>query len=163
MFYFFYCSMWIMRIQQFVVIWRSKDWLMLVVLLYWWRFIVMRANWLYPQEYPTLTTFFEGEIISERYPFLTRKWDASEEVDRKHWGKFPTFEPYLKTFNTDDFSYDKLKQSDEVFMRWKVFDVYSICRIHNVILASSQHLISFFLIDCKFFHWPQVTCIFMCP
>ena len=113
-----------MRIQQFVVIWRSKDWLMLVVLLYWWRFIVIRANWLYPQEYPTLTTFFEGEIISERYPFLTRKWDASEEVDRKHWGKFPTFEPYLKTFNTDDFSYDKLKQSDEVFMRWKVFDVY---------------------------------------
>ena len=84
----------------------------------------MRANWLYPQEYPTLTTFFEGEIISERYPFLTRKWDASEEVDRKHWGKFPTFEPYLKTFNTDDFSYDKLKQSDEIFMRWKVFDVY---------------------------------------
>ena len=72
------------------------------------------------QEYPTLTTFFEGEIISEKYPFLTRKWDASEEVDRKHWGKFPVFEPYLKTFNADDFSYVKLKESDEVFMRWKV-------------------------------------------
>lgn len=36
-------------------------------------------------EYPTLTTFFDGEIISKRYPFLTRKWDADEEVDRKHW------------------------------------------------------------------------------
>lgn len=36
-------------------------------------------------EYPMLTTFFDGEIISKRYPFLTRKWDADEEVDRKHW------------------------------------------------------------------------------
>lgn len=33
-------------------------------------------------EYPTLTTFFDGEIISEKYPFLTRKWEADEEIDR---------------------------------------------------------------------------------
>lgn len=32
-----------------------------------------------------LTTFFDGEIISKKYPFLTRKWDADEDVDRKHW------------------------------------------------------------------------------
>uniref|UniRef100_H2RBE9 GID complex subunit 4 homolog n=1 Tax=Pan troglodytes TaxID=9598 RepID=H2RBE9_PANTR len=37
------------------------------------------------EEYPTLTTFFEGEIISKKHPFLTRKWDADEDVDRKHW------------------------------------------------------------------------------
>lgn len=36
-------------------------------------------------EFPTLTTFFDAEIISKKYPFLTRKWDADEEVDRKHW------------------------------------------------------------------------------
>lgn len=36
-------------------------------------------------EYPMLTTFFDGEIISKKYPFLTRKWDAEEDVDRKHW------------------------------------------------------------------------------
>lgn len=36
-------------------------------------------------EFPTLTTFFDGEIISNRYPFLTRKWEADEDVDRKHW------------------------------------------------------------------------------
>ena len=40
------------------------------------------------EEYPTLTTFFDGEIISEKHPFLTRKWDADEEVDRKHWVSF---------------------------------------------------------------------------
>lgn len=41
-------------------------------------------------EYPMLTTFFDGEIISKKYPFLTRKWDADEEVDRKHWVKLIT-------------------------------------------------------------------------
>lgn len=71
------------------------------------------------QEYPTLTTFFEGEIISKKHPFLTRKWDADEDVDRKHWGKFLAFYQYAKTFNSDEFDYEELKISDFVFMRWK--------------------------------------------
>ncbi|KAK8735660.1 hypothetical protein OTU49_005249 [Cherax quadricarinatus] len=71
------------------------------------------------EEYPTLTTFFDGEIISEKFPFLTRKWDADEEVDKKHWGKFPPFYQYTKTFNSDTFDYSVLKDSEHVFMRWK--------------------------------------------
>ncbi|XP_076121268.1 glucose-induced degradation protein 4 homolog isoform X1 [Alosa pseudoharengus] len=71
------------------------------------------------EEYPTLTTFFSGEIISRKCPFLTRKWDADEDVDRKHWGKFHAFYKYAKTFNSDDFDYEELKNSDFVFMRWK--------------------------------------------
>uniref|UniRef100_A0AAZ3RQ71 Uncharacterized protein n=1 Tax=Oncorhynchus tshawytscha TaxID=74940 RepID=A0AAZ3RQ71_ONCTS len=70
-------------------------------------------------EYPTLTTFFAGEIISRKRPFLTRKWDADEDVDRKHWGKFQAFYQYAKTFNSDEFDYDELKNSDYIFMRWK--------------------------------------------
>lgn len=70
-------------------------------------------------EFPTLTTFFDGEIISKKYPFLTRKWDADEDVDKKHWSKFTAFSDYAKTFNSDDFDYDNLAQSDFVFMRWK--------------------------------------------
>lgn len=91
-------------------------------------------------EYPMLTTFFDGEIISKKYPFLTRKWDAEEDVDRKHWvrwiylqavlylfvfrfvsqSKFAAFQnEYEKTFNTDNFDYDSLANSDYVFMRWK--------------------------------------------
>ncbi|TFK10535.1 NHL repeat-containing protein 2 [Platysternon megacephalum] len=73
------------------------------------------------EEYPTLTTFFEGEIISKKHPFLTRKWDADEDVDRKHWGKFQAFYQYAKTFNSDDFDYEDLKNGDYVFMRWKDF------------------------------------------
>ncbi|XP_015426107.1 PREDICTED: glucose-induced degradation protein 4 homolog, partial [Myotis davidii] len=71
------------------------------------------------EEYPTLTTFFEGEIISQKHPFLTRKWDADEDVDRKHWGKFLAFYQYAKSFNSDDFDYEELKNGDYVFMRWK--------------------------------------------
>lgn len=70
-------------------------------------------------EFPTLTTFFDGEIISKKYPFLTRKWDADEEVDRKHFGKFAAFVDYQKNFNSDDFDYEALQNSDYVFMRWK--------------------------------------------
>ncbi|XP_058509214.1 SH3 and PX domain-containing protein 2B [Solea solea] len=71
------------------------------------------------EEYPTLTTFFVGEIISQKRPFLTRKWDADEDVDRKHWGKFQPFYKYAKSFNSDDFDYEALDNSDYVFMRWK--------------------------------------------
>ncbi|CAB1313119.1 unnamed protein product [Coregonus sp. 'balchen'] len=71
------------------------------------------------EEYPTLTTFFAGEIISRKRPFLTRKWDADEDVDRKHWGKFQAFYQYAKMFNSDEFDYDELKNSDYIFMRWK--------------------------------------------
>ena len=73
-------------------------------------------------EYPILSTFFDAEIISKRYPFLTRKWEADEEVDRQHWSKFDAFLPYVDTFNNDSFDYDQLlkgKNSDYVFMRWK--------------------------------------------
>lgn len=70
-------------------------------------------------EFPTLTTFFDGEIISKKYPFLTRKWDADEDVDRKHFGKFNAFVDYQKNFNSDDFDYESLEKSDYVFMRWK--------------------------------------------
>ena len=73
-------------------------------------------------EYPILSTFFDAEIISKRYPFLTRKWEADEDVDRKHWSKFDAFLPYLDTFNNDSFDYDQLlrgKNADFIFMRWK--------------------------------------------
>jgi hypothetical protein len=36
-------------------------------------------------DYPELTTFFEAELIGNRYSFLTRKWGASEEIDTRHW------------------------------------------------------------------------------
>lgn len=72
------------------------------------------------QSYPSLTTFFEGEIISRQYPFLTKKWETTEEIDRAHWSMFEAFEQkYSKTFNLDSFDYDELEKSDYIYMRWK--------------------------------------------
>lgn len=70
--------------------------------------------------HPKLTTFFEGEIISERHPFLTRKWEATSEIDLAHWSRFDGFtEEYARSFTSDGFDYEKLKKSDYIFMRWK--------------------------------------------
>ena len=85
-----------------------------------------------------LTTYFDGEIISKKHPFLTRKWDADENVDRKHWvnskyvliklkklmisyfqGQFVSFYPFTKNFNNDSFDYSVLSNTDYVYMRWK--------------------------------------------
>jgi hypothetical protein len=70
-------------------------------------------------EYPEMVTFFDGEIISEKHPFLTRKWDADEDVDKRHWSKFLAFCQYNKNFNSDSFDYKELRERDHVFMRWK--------------------------------------------
>lgn len=34
-------------------------------------------------EFPELTTYFEGEILGSRHSFLTQKWDADETTDRE--------------------------------------------------------------------------------
>lgn len=36
-------------------------------------------------EYPSLTTFFDAEIIGGKHSFHTRKWDAGYENDYEHW------------------------------------------------------------------------------
>lgn len=88
------------------------------------------------KDFPTMTTFFDGEIISERYPFLTRKWEADEEVDKKHWGKFSAFAQYAENFNSDHFDYKELGSSDFVFMRWKEHFLVPDHKIQNINGAS---------------------------
>ena len=40
-------------------------------------------------EFPELTTYFEGEILGDRHTFLTKKWDADETTDREVWCSLP--------------------------------------------------------------------------
>lgn len=42
-------------------------------------------------DFPDLCTFFEAEIIGPKYSFLTRKWEADENIDRQHWVGFHLF------------------------------------------------------------------------
>lgn len=71
------------------------------------------------EDWPTLCTFFEAEVIGPKHSFLTRKWDADERIDRDHWMRFPAFKKYEKCFNSDGFEYD-FDKNDYIFMRWKV-------------------------------------------
>lgn len=99
-------------------------------------------------EYPTLTTFFDGEIINKNNPFLTRKWDADEEVDKKHWSKFGAFHQFAKTFNSDSFDCDGLKKTDYVFMRWKEQFLVPVRSINLYKLTEDNHiylLLNYFL------------------
>ncbi|XP_071948949.1 glucose-induced degradation protein 4 homolog [Antedon mediterranea] len=88
------------------------------------------------EEYPTLTTFFDGEIISDKHPFLTRKWDADEDVDKKHWGQFPSFFKFATIFNSDSFKYDQLENDDFIYMRWKEHFLVPDHRIRDINGAS---------------------------
>ncbi|KAK9711164.1 hypothetical protein K7432_007986 [Basidiobolus ranarum] len=67
---------------------------------------------------PELTTFFDAEIIGPKHPFLTRKWEADELIDKQHWLKFPAFREFSKVFNQDGFQYNFMN-NDFIFMRWK--------------------------------------------
>jgi len=54
-------------------------------------------------------------------------------------GKFQAFYQYAKTFNADEFDYEELKNSDFIFMRWKVsISGETIC-IHNPNTLSPGH------------------------
>lgn len=69
-------------------------------------------------DFPSVTTFFDAEIIGTEYNFLTRKWGASADIDFQHWSRFPAFEKYKENFNKDGFEFNPL-ESDFIFMRWK--------------------------------------------
>ncbi|KAI1308134.1 vacuolar import and degradation protein-domain-containing protein [Xylaria venustula] len=74
------------------------------------------------EDNPTLTTYFEGEIIGSRYDFLTKHegWGATEKIDLNHWGKFAAFRQYNKQVRKGvAVSIPNLAQRENIFMRWK--------------------------------------------
>ncbi|KAI0447150.1 vacuolar import and degradation protein-domain-containing protein [Xylaria telfairii] len=74
------------------------------------------------EDNPTLTTYFEGEIIGSRYDFLTKHegWGATEKIDLNHWGKFSAFRQYSKQVRKGvAVTIPNLAQRENIFMRWK--------------------------------------------
>lgn len=72
-------------------------------------------------ENPTLTTYFEGEIIGPRYSFITEHadWSVDSKVDHLHWSKFSAFRPYQKAVKKGACHIADPAQRDNIFMRWK--------------------------------------------
>ena len=82
------------------------------------------------QDHPTLETFFEGEIIGDRYGFMAEHdvWGASEKTDLQHWEAFENLAPYAHLAQrgpTDTASREATMQealkpdSHTMYMRWK--------------------------------------------
>jgi len=75
------------------------------------------------EDHPTLTTYFEGEIIGPKYTFRTQHedWGSNDKVDLQHWGKFAAFRPFQKQARARNgaLHIPHVAQRENIFMRWK--------------------------------------------
>lgn len=73
------------------------------------------------EDHPTLTTYFEGEIISPKYSFFTRRkeWGASEKTDIAHWSRFGPWRTISDKARKIDYVHENYQQRDHIYMRWK--------------------------------------------
>ncbi|KAG0267260.1 hypothetical protein BG011_007671 [Mortierella polycephala] len=114
-------------------------------------------------EYPELTTYFEAEMIGPKYSFMTRKWDANENIDKEHWKLFKPFKDlknsvFCGSDDDDDEDDDEDEDDDDhdfcmhhrhydprtydhrnesvVFMRWKEHFLVPDHRVQGISGAS---------------------------
>ncbi|KAL4976382.1 vacuolar import and degradation protein-domain-containing protein [Aspergillus desertorum] len=92
------------------------------------------------EDHPTLTTFFEGEIIGTKHTFKTRNesWGASEKTDMLHWARFPAWRPLAKQAKKSDFTYWDFAERDHIFMRWKEHFLVPDHRVRTISGASFE-------------------------
>jgi len=90
------------------------------------------------EDHPTLTTFFEGEIIGTKHTFQTRhaSWGATEKSDMHHWSQFPAWRPLSKQARKPDFTYRNFAQREHIFMRWKEYFLVPDHRVRTISGAS---------------------------
>ncbi|KAJ5578074.1 uncharacterized protein N7459_007038 [Penicillium hispanicum] len=92
------------------------------------------------EDHPTLTTFFEGEIIGTKHTFLTRnkEWGVNEKTDIHHWSRFPAWKPLARQAKRTDFNYRNFAQREHVFMRWKEYFLVPDHRVRTISGASFE-------------------------
>ena len=91
-------------------------------------------------DHPTLTTFFEGEIIGPKYLFKTThpSWGSSERVDLQHWARFPAWRPLAKSAKSPNFTLKNYLQREHLFMRWKEYFLVPDHRVKTITGASFE-------------------------
>ncbi|KAA8652027.1 hypothetical protein EYZ11_009495 [Aspergillus tanneri] len=92
------------------------------------------------EDHPTLTTFFEGEIIGTKHTFTTRNeaWGATEKTDMHHWARFPAWRPLAKLVKRPDFTCRNFAQREHLFMRWKEYFLVPDHRVRSISGASFE-------------------------
>ena len=90
-------------------------------------------------DHPTLTTYFEGEIIGNKYNFITQhpEWGSNEKVDRQHWARFPAYKPSKPSSRPDAVAKDWM-QKEHLFMRWKEYFLVPDHRVKTISGASFE-------------------------
>ncbi|KAK5733443.1 hypothetical protein LTR17_009688 [Elasticomyces elasticus] len=91
-------------------------------------------------DHPTLTTFFEGEIIGPKHLFKTThpSWGSSEKVDLQHWARFPAWRPLAKSAKSPNFTLKGYQQREHLFMRWKEYFLVPDHRVKTITGASFE-------------------------
>ena len=92
------------------------------------------------KDHPTLTTYFESEIIGSKYTFQTKheKWGATEKTDMQHWDRFPAWRPLANAARKPDFHYKNCTQRENMFMRWKEYFLVPDHRVREISGASFE-------------------------
>jgi len=92
------------------------------------------------EDHPTLTTYFEGEIIGSKYTFLTQHqdWGSTDKVDLQHWAKFSAFRPFQKQARKGQMHIPQLAQRENIFMRWKEHFLVPDHRVRTISGASFE-------------------------
>ncbi|KAL3427978.1 vesicle-mediated transporter vid24 [Phlyctema vagabunda] len=92
------------------------------------------------EDHPTLTTYFEGEIIGAKYSFFTQHedWGSTDKVDLQHWAKFTAFRPFQKQARKGNLNIPHLAQRENIFMRWKEHFLVPDHRVRTISGASFE-------------------------
>jgi hypothetical protein len=93
------------------------------------------------QDHPSLTTYFEGEIIGSKYTFITQhpEWGSNEKVDRQHWARFPAYKPVSKfSSRPAELVTKDWMQKEHLFMRWKEYFLVPDHRVRTINGASFE-------------------------
>ncbi|CAA7271542.1 unnamed protein product [Cyclocybe aegerita] len=86
-------------------------------------------------DWPELTTYFDAEIIGNRYGFLTQNWGATQHEDIVHWSRFPAFKHIKNEAKRPHMTIDD-QDRGVVFMRWKERFLVPDHRVHDINGAS---------------------------
>ena len=115
---------------------RTSDWETARLFPYW-RYV---AEIGLTEDHPTLTTYFEGEIIGSKYSFLTQHqdWGSTDKVDLQHWAKFSAFRPFQKQARKGNLHIPNLAQRENIFMRWKEHFLVPDHRVRTISGASFE-------------------------
>ncbi|KAI2472670.1 vacuolar import and degradation protein-domain-containing protein [Annulohypoxylon bovei var. microspora] len=92
------------------------------------------------EDNPTLTTYFEGELIGSKYGFITKheNWGATDKIDLNHWSKFSAFRQYSKQVRKGPVMIPNLAQRENIFMRWKEHFLVPDHRVRTINGASFE-------------------------